>query len=65
MNKWRPIEEAPTRHGAEFLVKSDYSLTDEGNHCIWHATINSNHLPPVSAVDGEPLYDATHWMPLP
>lgn len=65
---WRPIESAP--RGVHFLALSTYTLgadTDSrGDQCaIWHAHIPPWKSRPESALDGEPLYSATHWMPLP
>lgn len=68
MSEWRPIKTAPRGH--QFLATSTYKLsanTDtRGDQCaIWHAHIPPGQGLPESALDGEPLYGVTHWMPLP
>jgi len=65
---WQPIKSAP--RGVHFLACSRHTLaadTDRrGDQCaIWHAHIPPGQGRPESALDGEPLFGATHWMPLP
>src|SRR5690606_21798913 len=44
---------------------SNNVLTRSGTPCMYHAAFTSGDPCPESACDGEPLWDVTHWMPLP
>lgn len=61
---WQPIETAP-KDGSAFLGCSDHMLDTEGHPLMWACRFDGYMGYFRSNTDHEPLYDLTHWQPLP
>lgn len=61
---WEPIDTAP-KDGTPFLGLSDHIISPTGYLAIWMAEKSEGDPYFRSVVDHEPLYDLTHWCPLP
>ena len=61
---WQPIASAP-RDGSPFLGCSITEIDREDVPIMWQCRYDADMAHFHSNWDGEPLYDLTHWMPLP
>jgi len=62
--QWQPIETAP-KDGTAVLATSAHMKGPNGEPVAWAAVFDQERERLVATWDGEPLYDATHWQPLP
>lgn len=65
--KWQPIETAP-RDGTAFFGTSTYIEGVSGMRPIWHVVYMRDATGVfcnVSVSDYDPLYELTHWAPIP
>lgn len=68
MGEWQPIESAP-KDREILLWEGDSDCAVVGRHNPsyteeWHATVHGEFAP-WSDFDRPPIFNATHWMPLP
>jgi hypothetical protein len=62
--QWQPIEAAP-KDGSPVLLTSAHMTGPNDTAVMWAAIYAAEDQRFICTWDGEPLWDATHWMPLP